>query len=112
MYKRQIQGWTTDFIPNVLQESIDNKYFDELIPVSGNDGIHWANELAKKEGIITGVSGGSTFAIAVDVAKRAAPNSNILCMLPDSAERYMSSILFDHIDSEMNDDEIQILNSC
>jgi cysteine synthase A len=107
-----IQGWTTDFIPKVLQESIDNKYFDELIPVSGNDGIHWANELAKKEGIITGVSGGSTFAIAVDVAKRAAPNSNILCMLPDSAERYMSSILFDHIDSEMNDDEIQILNSC
>ena len=112
LFYKGYQGWTTDFIPKVLQESIDNKYFDELIPVSGNDGIHWANELAKKEGIITGVSGGSTFAIAVDVAKRAAPNSNILCMLPDSAERYMSSILFDHIDSEMNDDEIQILNSC
>ena len=107
-----IQGWTTDFIPLVLQESIDNNYFDELIPVSGEDGIFWANELAKKEGIITGVSGGSTFAVAVAVAKRASPNSNILCMLPDTAERYMSSVLFDEINTEMNDDELAIFNSC
>ena len=107
-----IQGWTTDFIPLVLQESIDNNYFDELIPVSGEDGIFWANELAKKEGIITGVSGGSTFAVAVAVAKKASPNSNILCMLPDTAERYMSSVLFDEINTEMNDDELSIFNSC
>ena len=107
-----IQGWTTDFIPLVLQESIDNNYFDELIPVSGEDGIFWANELAKKEGIITGVSGGSTFAVAVAVAKKATPNSNILCMLPDTAERYMSSVLFDEINTEMNDDELTIFNSC
>ena len=107
-----IQGWTTDFIPLVLQESIDNNYFDELIPVSGQDGIFWANELAKKEGIITGVSGGSTFAVAVAVAKKATPNSNILCILPDTAERYMSSVLFDEINTEMNDDELSIFNSC
>ena len=107
-----IQGWTTDFIPLVLQESIDNNYFDELIPVSGQDGIFWANELAKKEGIITGVSGGSTFAVAVAVAKKASPNANILCMLPDTAERYMSSVLFDEINTEMNDDELTIFNSC
>ncbi len=107
-----IQGWTTDFIPLVLQESIDNNYFDELIPVSGEDGIFWANELAKKEGIITGVSGGSTFAVAVAVAKKASSNSNILCMLPDTAERYMSSVLFDEINTEMNDDELRIFNSC
>lgn len=106
-----IQGWTTDFIPLVLQESIDNQYFDELIPVSGNDGIFWANELAKKEGIITGVSGGSTFAIAVEVAKKAMKGSKILCMLPDTAERYMSSILFDDIEEEMNDDELSIYDS-
>ena len=106
-----IQGWTTDFIPLVLQESIDNKYFDELIPVSGNDGIFWANELAQKEGIITGVSGGSTFAIAIEIAKKAKKGSKILCMLPDTAERYMSSILFDSVDSEMNDEEQNILNS-
>lgn len=106
-----IQGWTTDFIPLVLQESIDNNYFDELLPVSGEQGIYWANKLAKKEGIITGVSGGSTFAIAVEIAKKAPKGSNILCMLPDSAERYMSSILFDHIEEEMNTDETSIYNS-
>ncbi len=106
-----IQGWTTDFIPLVLQESIDNKYYDELIPVSGDDGLYWSHELAKKEGIITGVSGGSTFAIAVEVAKKAKNDSNILCMLPDTAERYMSSILFDSIDPEMNKEELNLLES-
>ena len=106
-----IQGWTTDFIPHVLQESIDKKYIDELIPISGDDGIFWANELAKKEGIITGVSGGATFAVAVKVAKKAKPNANILCMLPDTAERYMSSILFEDINEEMNAEELDIFNS-
>lgn len=106
-----IQGWTTDFIPLVLQEAIDEKYYDELIPVSGDDGIFWSTELAKKEGIITGVSGGSTFAIAVKVAKKAKPGSNILCMIPDTAERYMSSVLFDSIDSEMNNEEIDLYKS-
>ena len=106
-----IQGWTTDFIPLVLQESIDNKYFDELIPVSGEQGIYWANELAKKEGIITGVSGGSTFAIAAEIAKKAKKGSNILCMLPDTAERYMSSVLFDHIEEDMRKEERSISDS-
>mgnify|MGYP003326878518 CR=1 FL=1 len=75
-----IQGWTPDFIPFVLQETIDNNYFDQNIPVSGDDGIFWAKELASKEGIITGVSGGSTFAIAMEVAKVADKHSNILCL--------------------------------
>ena len=106
-----IQGWTTDFIPLVLQESIDKKYYDELIPVSGEDGLFWSHELAKKEGIITGVSGGSTFAIAIEVAKKAPKGSNILCMLPDTAERYMSSVLFDSIEPEMNEEEQKLYNS-
>ena len=106
-----IQGWTTDFIPLVLQESIDKKYYDELIPVSGEDGLFWSHELAKKEGIITGVSGGSTFAIAIEVAKKAPKGSNILCMLPDTAERYMSGVLFDSIEPEMNEEEQKLYNS-
>lgn len=106
-----IQGWTTDFIPLVLQETIDNKYYDELIPVTGDDGIYWAKELARKEGIITGISGGATFAIASKVAKKAKKGSKILCMLPDTAERYMSSILFDDIESEMTIEELDLLNS-
>ena len=68
-------------------------------------------ELARKEGIITGVSGGATFAIAAKVAKKAKKGSKILCMLPDTAERYMSSILFDDIESEMTIEELDLLNS-
>ena len=56
-----IQGWTPDFIPNVLQECIDSGGYDELIPVAGTDGIAWAKKLAQREGILTGISGGATF---------------------------------------------------
>src|ERR1700756_5538604 len=58
-----IQGWTPDFIPLVLQEAIDAKYYDEVIPVPGAEGIKWAKALAQQEGIFTGISGGSTFAV-------------------------------------------------
>ena len=95
----------------VLQESIDNNYFDENIPISGKEGIYWSHQLATKEGIITGVSGGSTFAVAMKVAEDAPDGANILCMLADTAERYLSSVLFDEIDSEMNDEENDLLNS-
>tara|TARA_X000001036_G_scaffold186846_1_gene176174 strand:- start:2193 stop:3257 length:1065 start_codon:yes stop_codon:yes gene_type:complete len=103
-----IQGWTPDFIPYVLQEAIDNKYYDELLPVSGEQGIVWAKRLARAEGIITGISGGSTFAIAMEIAKKAEPDSNILCMLPDTGERYLSSPLFEDIPEEMTEDEKEI----
>src|SRR3954462_5616170 len=66
-----IQGWTPDFIPYVLQEAIDQHYFDELIPVPGPVGIEWSKKLAQKEGIFTGISGGSTFAVAMQIAERA-----------------------------------------
>ena len=106
-----IQGWTPDFIPLVLQESIDNNYFDENIPISGDEGIFWSHELASKEGIITGISGGSTFAVAMKIAEEASEGANILCMLADTAERYLTSPLFSSIDSEMNKEEEEILNS-
>lgn len=106
-----IQGWTPDFISHVLQESIDKNYFDELIPVKGSDGIVWAKKLASEEGIITGISGGSTFKVSLDIAEKAAPGTNILCMLPDTAERYMSSPLFEDIDAEMNEEEVSISES-
>ena len=103
-----IQGWTPDFIPLVLQEAIDSKGYDELIPVAGPDGIHWAKLLAQKEGILTGISGGSTFAVAHQVAERAEPGSVILCMLPDTGERYMTTPLFETIEAEMDADEIAL----
>ena len=106
-----IQGWTPDFIPTVLQETIDDKLYDSIMPVSSEAGIKWAQQLAKKEGIITGISGGSTFAIAVEIAEKAPNGSVILCMLPDTAERYMSSPLFESIESEMDTEELNISKS-
>jgi cysteine synthase A len=106
-----IQGWTPDFIPYVLQEAIDGGYYDELIPVAGADGIAWSQKLARKEGIFTGISGGSTFAIAMQLAEKAEPGSVILCMLPDTGERYLSSPLFEGIPEEMTEEEAVLSKS-
>jgi cysteine synthase A len=106
-----IQGWTPDFIPLVLQESIDNHYFDELIPIPGPIGMDWAKKLAQQEGIFTGVSGGSTFGVAIQVAEKAAPGSVILAMLPDTGERYLSSPLFETVPEYMTDEEIALMKS-
>ncbi|MEM9634674.1 MAG: pyridoxal-phosphate dependent enzyme [Pseudomonadota bacterium] len=103
-----IQGWTPDFIPAVLQEAVDNSYYDELTPVPGPVGVEWAQKLASKEGILTGISGGASFAIAMQVAEKAVPGSTILCMLPDTGERYLSTPMFEDIPEEMTDEEITI----
>jgi cysteine synthase A len=106
-----IQGWTPDFIPLVLQEAIDGGYYDELIPISGPEAMRWSRELATKEGILTGVSGGATFGIAMQIAGRAEQGSVILCMLPDTGERYLSSPLFEPFGPEMNEEERAISRS-
>jgi cysteine synthase A len=106
-----IQGWTPDFIPLVLQEAIDGHYFDEIVPVPGPEGMKWARELAAKEGILTGVSGGSTFAAARQVAEKAAPGSIMLVMLPDTGERYLSTPLFEPYGAEMNEAELEVMRS-
>ncbi|WP_193210715.1 PLP-dependent cysteine synthase family protein [Luteolibacter marinus] len=106
-----IQGWTPDFIPYVLQEAIDGELYDELVPVAGPAGIEWSRKLAAKEGIFTGISGGATFAVALQVAEKAEPGSVILCMLPDTGERYLSSPLFEGIAEEMTDEEIALSRS-
>jgi cysteine synthase len=100
-----IQGWTPDFIPYVLQEALDKRFFDELIPVPGPAGIEWSRKLAQKEGIFTGISGGATFAVAMQVAAKADPESVILCMLPDTGERYLTSPLFEGIAEGMTEEE-------
>jgi cysteine synthase A len=100
-----IQGWTPDFIPYVLQEAIDGNYYDELLPVTGADGIAWAKRLAAEEGILTGISGGATFAVSMKIAETAPEGSVILCMLPDTGERYLSTPLFDDIVEDMNAEE-------
>jgi cysteine synthase A len=106
-----IQGWTPDFIPKVLQESVDGGYYDELLPVSGADGMAWSRRLAAEEGIFTGISGGSTFAIAMEVAARAPEGSVLLVMLPDTGERYLSTPLFEGVPEEMTEEEIALSRS-
>jgi cysteine synthase len=106
-----IQGWTPDFIPFVLQEAIDAHLYDEVTPIAGAEGMKWAKALAQKEGIFTGISGGSTFAVARKIAETAPAGSVILCMLPDTGERYMTTPLFDGIEAEMSAEEIALSQS-
>lgn len=106
-----IQGWTPDFIPLVLQEAIDLHMYDKLISVAGAEAIKWAQALAQKEGIFTGISGGATFAASREIAESAPKGSVILCMLPDTGERYLTTPLFDGIGAEMNEEELALSRS-
>lgn len=99
------QGWSPDFIPAVLQEALDEKLFDELMPVTGPGAIDMALKLAAKEGVLTGISGGGTVLAALQVAETAPAGAVILAMLPDTAERYLSTPMFDTIEAEMTDEE-------
>jgi len=96
----KIQGWTPDFIPAVL----DREIFDELHTVTDVRAVEVARELAAKEGIFTGISGGATLATALDVAERAEAGSVILSMLPDTGERYLSTPLFEGVNEGSDDD--------
>ena len=103
-----IQGWTPDFIPYVLQEALDEHYYDELVPVPGPVGVEWSTKLARQEGIFTGISAGATFGVAMQIAEKAEPGTVILCMLPDTGERYLSSPLFEGIVEDMSEEEIAL----
>lgn len=106
-----MQGWSPNFIPRFAEEAMEAKNIDELIPINGNFAIQCTMDLAQKEGIFVGTSSGATFAGALQVAETAAEGSNILCMLPDTGERYLSTPLFDTIAEDMTDEEIEISRS-
>ncbi|MEM6636079.1 MAG: pyridoxal-phosphate dependent enzyme [Pseudomonadota bacterium] len=107
-----IQGWTPNFIPLVLEEALkDQAGYDKMVPVAGADGIAWSKRLAAEEGIFTGVSGGSTFAVGMQVAATAPEGATMLIMLPDTGERYLSTPLFEGIPEEMTEDEWEISRS-
>jgi cysteine synthase A len=106
-----MQGWTPDFIPSLVEEAIDLHLVDLVQPVDGNQAMAMARELAQQEGIFCGTSAGATFAGALQVARSAPPGSRILCMLPDTGERYLSTPLFEPIGVEMNAEEFAISQS-
>mmetsp|Transcript_20167 Transcript_20167/g.24152 ORF Transcript_20167/g.24152 Transcript_20167/m.24152 type:complete len:404 (-) Transcript_20167:589-1800(-) len=106
-----IQGWTPDFVPQVLENGLNLNMVDSLLPVSGADAISTAQALAAKEGIFTGISGGATVATALKVAETAPEGSVILAMCPDTSERYLSTPLYADIDADMNEEELEIAKS-
>ncbi len=101
----KIQGWTPDFIPEVLNREV----YDELVPVSDERAIEVSRELAAKEGIFTGISSGATLAAALAIAENAPQGSVILAMLPDTGERYLSTPLFAGINEGSDDDWLNSL---
>lgn len=106
-----MQGWSPDFIPQLTEDVVDAKLIDAIVPIDGNDALRLARELATKEGIFVGISAGATLAGALVVAAKAAPGSNVLCMLPDTGERYLSTPLFEDIPVDMTGDEQAIARS-
>ncbi|WP_045770496.1 cysteine synthase A [Xanthomonas albilineans] len=96
----KIQGWTPDFVPEVLNRSV----YDTVLSVEDNEAIAISRRLATEEGIFTGISGGGTVATALQVAETAAPGAVILAMLPDTGERYFSTPLFADINEGSDDD--------
>jgi cysteine synthase A len=106
-----MQGWAPDFISSLTESAVADRLIDEIVPVSGQDALDCSRLLATEEGIFAGISSGATLAAAIAVAKRAPAGSNIVCMLPDTGERYLSTPLFEHIGEEMTDEEIEISRS-
>ena len=106
-----MQGWSPDFIPKLTEDAVDAGLFDEIVTVAGRDALKVSQDLAAREGIFAGISSGATLAAALDVARRAAPGANILCMLPDTAERYLSTPLFADVPADMTPEEIEISKS-
>lgn len=106
-----IQGWSPDFIPKLTGDALEAGNVDRVITVAGPDAMRSSRELAQKEGIFVGTSSGASFAAALEVAKGAEKGSTILCMLPDTGERYLSTPLFADILPDMNDEERAIFES-
>ena len=106
-----IQGWSPDFIPKLTGDAVAAGRIDRVITMSGPEAMSWSRQLARTEGILVGTSAGGTFGAAIQVCKDAPKGSVVLCMLPDTGERYLTTPLFGDVGSEMNDDELAIFRS-
>jgi len=106
-----MQGWSPDFIPKLTEDAVDAELIDGIMPIDGNESLRLSRALAQEEGIFVGISAGATLAGALAVAERAEPGSNVLCMLPDTGERYLSTPLFEGIPEDMAEDEQEISRS-
>jgi cysteine synthase A len=106
-----MQGWAPDFVSRLTEDAVTAGLIDEIVPVAGSDALRAARDLARQEGIFVGTSSGATLAAALAVARRSLTGTNIVCMLPDTGERYMSTPLFEDIGEDMNAEELEISRS-
>ena len=106
-----MQGWTPDFIPKLTADAVDMKVIDRVIPILNADAMRCSRDLAQKEGIFVGISAGGTFAGALQVCRDAPKGATVLCMLPDTGERYLSTPLFADIPADMTEEEVAISRS-
>jgi cysteine synthase A len=106
-----MQGWSPDFVAKLAGDAVASKAISEVLRIENAESLKWSKELAKKEGIFVGISSGATFAGALKIASKAPKGSTILCMLPDTGERYLSTPLFADVQVDMTEDEIAISKS-
>jgi len=106
-----MQGWTPDFIPKLTADAVGTGVIDRIIPISNAEGLRYSRELAQKEGIFVGITAGATFAGALKVCADAPKGATVLCMLPDTGERYLSTPLFADIPADMTEEELEISKS-
>jgi cysteine synthase A len=106
-----MQGWSPDFIPKLAAEVTDGGRIDRFLAIDGKAALQCARDLARKEGIFVGISSGATFAGALRIAEEAPDGANILCMLPDTGERYLSTPLFEDVAVDMTEEELAISRS-
>jgi len=106
-----MQGWTPDFIPKLTADVVGTGVIDRIIPISNAEGLRFSRELAPKEGIFVGITAGATFAGALKVCADAPKGATVLCMLPDTGERYLSTPLFADVPADMTEEELAISRS-
>jgi cysteine synthase A len=106
-----VQGWTPDFIPKLTNDALEMHLISQIIPIENADALRCSLDLAQKEGIFVGISAGATFSGALKVSAEAPEGATVLCMLPDTGERYLSTPLFADIPADMSDEEMAISRS-
>jgi cysteine synthase A len=106
-----MQGWSPDFIPKLTEDALSARHADRIVPVNGGEALRLSRALAQREGIFTGITAGATLAGALEIARTAPKGSNILFMAPDTGERYLSTVLFEHVGVDMSDEEVEISRS-
>ncbi len=106
-----MQGWGPDFVPKLTEDAVNSKYIDAIVPINGNDALRRSRELAQREGIFVGITAGATLAGGLQIAAQAPPGATILCMLPDTGERYLTTPLFADVPVDMTAEELAIARS-